>query len=184
MSFLVDLRVKEADVLQCSRLQDTICERCKSRPDPLLSSPLRDHQLCWRGGFGDYEATFFPGTIGSSHCVNPLTGTEFMHSHLRKSKIEYLISEYTTGFLDTVLVVQVSTGSVFSPLKLHTNTFHPRTSKLLHQSILTPPKADKAPQLVLMASVPVGILGLCVSDMRRKCKIHVEQMVANPRWAH
>jgi hypothetical protein len=106
-----------------------------------------------------------------------------MHSHFRKSKIEDLISEHTTAFLDNVIVVEVSTGVVFRPMKLQTNTFTPSTSELLQQSSLTPPEADQASQLVQMASVPVGIMCLSPSDMKRKCKSHVEEMISNPQYA-
>jgi hypothetical protein len=83
---------------------------------------------------------------------------EFMHGHLRKSKIEDMISEHISRFLDTVLTVEVSTGSVFKRMKLHTNTFVPKTGDLLQQSSLTPAEADQASQLVQRPSAPVGIL--------------------------
>jgi hypothetical protein len=121
---------------------------------------------------------FFP-----SVCHHKLMATEFMHAHLRKSKIEDLITEHTTGFLDTVIVVEVSTGVVFRPMRLQTNTFAAIGTELLEQSSLTPPKADQAAQLVRMASVPVGILGLSVSEMKKKCDKHIEDMISNAEYA-
>jgi hypothetical protein len=104
-----------------------------------------------------------------------------MHAHLRKSKLEDIISEHTSGFLDTVLVVEVSTGSVFRPMKLATNTFTPSTDELLQQSSLMPVDADQATRLVQMPSIPVGIMSLSLRDMKRKRKSHIEDMISNPQ---
>jgi len=107
---------------------------------------------------------------------------EYLHAHLRKSKIEDLISEHTTGFLDTVITVEVSTGAAFKPMKLHTNTFAPSGDELTWQSSLTPPQPEQAAQLVRRPSVPVGILALSPTDMRRKCNKHVEDMISSPQY--
>jgi hypothetical protein len=127
--------------------------------------------------------SFQVGHFPPSFRYYQLIATEFMHAHLRKSKIEDLISMNTTGFLDAVIVVEVSTGSVFKPMRLHTNTFEAIGNELLEQSILTPPEADQAAQLVRMPSAPVGILGLSVSEMKKKCNKHVEDMISNTKYA-
>ncbi len=106
-----------------------------------------------------------------------------MHAHLRKNKIEDLITEHTTRFLDTIITVEVSTGSVFKPIRIQANTFKPKTDELVFQSSLTPPEAHQAAQLVRMHSVPVGILGLSVSELRKKCEIHIEEMISNSKYA-
>ncbi|KAG4428297.1 hypothetical protein IFR05_016216 [Cadophora sp. M221] len=67
---------------------------------------------------------------------------QLMHAHLHKAKIEDLISEYTTDFLDINLVLEVSTGSVFKPMRVYTNAFLPYGDDLLRQSSLAP--ADQA----------------------------------------
>jgi hypothetical protein len=105
-----------------------------------------------------------------------------MHSHLKKSKIEDLISENTTKFLDTIILVEVSTGSVFRPMRLHTNFFEPKTDELLQQASLTPAEPDQASQLVRLYSAPVGILALSLSDMKKKCQKHIEEMIRNPQY--
>jgi hypothetical protein len=104
-----------------------------------------------------------------------------MHAHFRKRKIKDLISEHTSGFLDTTLIVEISTGSTFKPMRLITNTFVPSTNTLLSQPILASVYADQAAPLVQMPSVPVGILDLSLSEMRRKCKSHIEDMISNPQ---
>jgi hypothetical protein len=106
-----------------------------------------------------------------------------MHGHLRKSKIEDLISEHTTRFLDTVLTVEVSTGSVFKPMRVRTNAFLPKTGDLLRQFSLTPAEADQASQLVQRPSAPVGILGLSLTDLKKKCNNHIEDMISNTQYA-
>jgi hypothetical protein len=106
-----------------------------------------------------------------------------MHSHLRKNEIEDLISEHTNGFLDTVILVEVSTGSVFKPMKLRTNLFEAKTGELLQQASLTSAEPDQALQLVQRLSAPVGILGLSLSDMKKKCEKHIEEMIKNPQYA-
>jgi hypothetical protein len=118
----------------------------------------------------------------SFRCLE-LTSPDFMHAHLRKDKIEDLMSEHTTGFLDTVLILEVSTGSVFKPMRVHTNAFLPNGGDLLRQSSLTPAEADQASQLVQRPSAPVGILGLSLTDMRKKCKNHIEDMISNHQYA-
>lgn len=105
-----------------------------------------------------------------------------MHCHLRKHKIEDLIAEHVSGFLDTVIMVEVSTGSVFKPMVLHANFFIPKTSELLAQSSLTPPEAEQPSQLVLLFSAPVGLLGLSVSELKKKCDKHIENMITNPQY--
>ena len=108
---------------------------------------------------------------------------DFSHAHLRKSRVEDLVSKNTEGFLDTVLKVEVSTGEVFTPLKLRTNRFVPKTEELLQQSSLTPAEPNQSSQLVRRFSAPIGILGLSLGDMRRKCSKHVDEMIANPQYA-
>jgi hypothetical protein len=129
------------------------------------------------------QPSFQVGHFPSCFRHHELIALEFMHEHLRKSKIEDLITEHTKGFLDTVIVVEVSTGAVFRPMKIDTNIFKPRTTELLQQASLTPPEADQASQLVRMRSIPVGILGLSVSDMKKKCERHIEHMIAEPKYA-
>jgi len=106
-----------------------------------------------------------------------------MHSHLRKNEIEDLISEHTDYFLDTALVVEISTGSVFKSMRVNTNLFKPKTSELLQQSSLTPAQPDQASQLVQQYSAPVGILGLSLSEMKKQCNSHIEEMIKNPQYA-
>jgi len=67
-------------------------------------------------------------------------------------------------------------------MRLHTNTFAPSTDELVFQFSLTPPMPEQAAQLVRRRSIPVGILGLSLSDMRRKCNKHIEDMISSPQY--
>lgn len=67
-------------------------------------------------------------------------------------------------------------------MKLETNAFKPRTNELLHHSSLTPAEADQAAHLVQRPSVPVGILGLSLSEIKKKCKNHIEEMISNEQY--
>ncbi|CZR58090.1 uncharacterized protein PAC_07980 [Phialocephala subalpina] len=141
--------------------EEKTCERCTK-----LFSPVAD-QLCCRTGFKDYETTFFP---------------EYLHLHFKKKKIEDLISEHTSGFSNTVLVVDVSTGGLFKPLTLSVNIFKPKDRELLrHASLVSQPGQDS--QLVERYSAPVGILGMSQSEMKKLCTEHIDEMIANPRYA-
>jgi hypothetical protein len=56
--------------------------------------------------------------------------------HLHKHEIETFINEHSNGFIGSELVVEVSTGSVFAPKKLHAHFFKPKhgwESELLRQ---------------------------------------------------
>jgi hypothetical protein len=106
-----------------------------------------------------------------------------MHAHLRKNKIEDVISEYIDSFLDTELVLEVRTGSVFIPMRVHTNVFVPKGDHLVRQSSLAPAEANQASQLVQRYSVPVGIRVLSLADMRKTCNNHIEDMISNPQYA-
>jgi hypothetical protein len=105
-----------------------------------------------------------------------------MHAHLRKNKIEDLITGNTNQFLDNTIIVEVSTGVVFKPMKIQANAFEASTNELLQHSSLTPPQADQAAHLVQLPSAPVGILGLSLSEMKRKCKNHIEDMISNDQY--
>jgi hypothetical protein len=112
-----------------------------------------------------------------------LIASEFMHAHLRKSKIEDLVSDHTAGFLDTIITVEVSAGEVFRPMRLNTNTFAPSTAELLQQNYLLPAEMPLTSQLVRVRSVPIGIMCLSPSDIKRKCKNYIEEMISNPQYA-
>lgn len=132
-------------------------------------SPSAD-QLCCRTGFVDYAEIFFPA---------------YLHAHLKKSKIEDLISEYTNGFRNNAIDVELSTGAAFNkrPLKLHTNEFRPKTNELLRQSRLTTGIDNQKSELVERDSVPLGILGLSEPEMKKLLKRHIEDMIASKRYA-
>ncbi|PVH78181.1 hypothetical protein DL98DRAFT_516856 [Cadophora sp. DSE1049] len=142
------------------------CERCQKLTQ---FSPSAD-QLCCRAGFVDYAAIFFPA---------------YLHSHLKKSKIEDLISKYTNGFRNTTIDVEVSTGAAFNrhPLRLHTNEFRPKTDELLLQSRLTTGIDNQNSELVERDSVPIGILGLSEPEVKKLCRRHIEDMIASPQYA-
>jgi hypothetical protein len=103
---------------------------------------------------------------------------------MRKSKIEDLISEHTTRFLDTTINVEVSTGSIFRPMILKTSFFEPSTDHLLHQSILTAAEIDHSPRWTRLSSAPIGILQLSLSEVKKMCKQHIEDMVSNSKYVN
>ena len=146
-----------------------------------MFSPIAD-QLCCRSGFKDYETAFFPGKNIIQTVSSLLIMTEFLHAHFKKKQIEDLISEHTSGFNNTVLVVEVSTGELFKPMTLTANIFKPKTRELLrHASLVSQPGQDS--QLVERYSAPVGILGLSQSEMKKLCTEHINEMIANPGYA-
>jgi hypothetical protein len=112
-----------------------------------------------------------------------LTVKDFLHSHLKKNAIEKFISENLDGFSNIQLDVGVSTGAVFKPLKLHVNVFQAKTWELLRQMRLADETGDQHAQLLKRYSPPVGLLGLSVPELRKKCEKHVGEMVKNPAYA-
>jgi hypothetical protein len=112
-----------------------------------------------------------------------LTVTDFLHAHLKKNAIEKFISENLAGFSNIQLEVEVSTGAVFKPMKLHANIFQSKTWKLLRQMRLADETGDQMAQLMQRYSPPVGLLGLSVSDLRKKCEKHIGEMIKNPEYA-
>jgi len=103
--------------------------------------------------------------------------SEFLHAHLNKRDVENLIAKHITGFTDTYLEVEVSTGEVFSPMVLPVNVFKPKTLGLLKHTRLAradPVDKEQDLQAVEMYSAPVGILS--------NCKKHIEDMIKNPQY--
>jgi hypothetical protein len=149
---------------QCS--EGASCERCEKLSQ---LSPSTD-QLCCRAGFIDYAEIFFPA---------------YLHAHLKKRKIEDLISEHTNGFRNTTIDVEVSTGAAFNknPLKLRTNVFRPKTDELLFQSHLTTGGDNQNSELVEKDSVPIGILGLYEPEVKKLLRRHIDDMIASSQYA-
>jgi hypothetical protein len=111
--------------------------------------------------------------------------SEFLHAHLNKRDVENLIAKHITGFTDTYLEVEVSTGEVFSPMVLPVNVFKPKTLGLLKHTRLAradPVDKEQDLQAVEMYSAPVGILFLELQEMRSNCKKHIEDMIKNPQY--
>ena len=112
-----------------------------------------------------------------------LTVTDYLHAHLKKNAIESFISENLNGFSNIQLDVDVSTGAVFKPLILQANVFQAKTWELLRQMRLADETGDHNSQLMQRYSPPVGLLGLSVPDLRKKCEKHIGEMVKNPAYA-
>ena len=132
-------------------------------------SPSTD-QLCSRTGFIDYEPAFFPS---------------YLHSHLDRHKIQTLINEHSSGFTDTGLEVEVSTGSAFTPMKLETHFFTPRNgwdSELIKQHHLTVESEEQKSLFQCRYSAPVGLMALSTSDLTKTLRAHVEHMIATPQY--
>lgn len=109
---------------------------------------------------------------------------EYLHSHFKKRKIEELLNEHTNGFHDTVIEVAVHAGLCFKPLRLVVNLFRVKTLDLVEQHRLA--AVNEEPQygpLVLQNSAPIGLMGLSMSDLKDKCKEHIEEMIENPYYA-
>jgi len=148
-------------VLKVPCSEGEICERCRKH-----FSPTAD-QLCCRSGFKDYEEIFFP---------------DFLIEHLKKRKVEDLITEHTSGFSDAVLEIEVTTGSSFKPMRMTANVFRPTTVELLGHHHLTTEAEEQESQLILRYSAPVGLLALSSSELKRICKEHIETMITNAEY--
>lgn len=129
---------------------------------------------------------FYPGTLSPSQdaMLRDLAHhlIEYLHAHFKKSKIEELLNEHTNGFHDTVLEVAVHTGVCFKPLRLVVNLFRVKTLDLVEQHRLAVNKESQYGGLVLQNSAPIGLMGLSMSDLKDKCKEHIEEMIANPYY--
>jgi hypothetical protein len=97
--------------------------------------------------------------------------------------MEDLISEHTSGFLNTELTLEVSIGFVFIPIRTHTHTFLLIGHDLLQQSSLILAEVDEDSQLMQRHSVPIGILGLSLTEMRKKCNNHILDIISNTQYA-
>jgi len=67
-------------------------------------------------------------------------------------------------------------------MTLVANVFAPKTWELLSQHRLGTEQQDRHSKLLLQISAPVGLLGLSTSEMKDKCREHVEDMVRNPEY--
>lgn len=144
-------------------------------------------QVCNRSHFKEYEPVFYPGTLSSQgvmfrglahHLI------EYLHSHFKKKKIEELLDEHTNGFLNTMVEVAVHTGLCFKPLRLEAHLFQVKTLDLLGVVRLAVDKEQ--PQfdgLVIQNSAPIGLMKISMSELKDKCKEHIEEMIENPYYA-
>ena len=131
-------------------------------------SPLAD-QLCCRQGFKDHVEVFFP---------------EFLHAQFDKRMIEALVSKYTNGFRSLTIVVEFSAGAVFKPMKVRANIYRQKSNALLrHSRLITGSGSNQNSELDQQDSLPIGILGLSPSSLKKTCSKHIDQMVATPAYA-
>ncbi|RDW64864.1 hypothetical protein BP6252_10515 [Coleophoma cylindrospora] len=148
--------------IPCS--QDEVCKACVKHCSAL--SPT-NYQLCCRTGFDEYESSFFP---------------DYLSAHLKKKSIEDLISEHTSGFYDDGIDVDVTTGASFKPMRLSTNFFRAESKELLLQHYLGTNLENKD-LLVQQCSAPVGLLGVDVGELKKKCRQYIDDMIGNPLYA-
>ncbi|KAG9235680.1 hypothetical protein BJ875DRAFT_264020 [Amylocarpus encephaloides] len=109
---------------------------------------------------------------------------DYLHSHLKKRKIEDLVSEHTSGWTDTLLEVDVRAGARFVPMRLIVNMFRPETIEILYQDRLattTEPHARRG--LIQQSSAPIGLLGLSTTKLRDKCREHIVEMIKSLHYA-
>lgn len=135
-----------------------------------LVSPGAD-QLCCRLGFKDFAGVFFP---------------DLLHAQFDLLSIEKLVNEHTKGFRSTTIAVEVSTGAAFSFLKLVVNVFRPKTDdhELLRQARLTVGNDNKQnSEFGVHGSLPIGLVGVSQSDMKKACSKYIDKMVAAPGFA-
>ncbi|KAG4429102.1 hypothetical protein IFR05_015416 [Cadophora sp. M221] len=154
-------------ILKVPCSEGEICERCKKSKQAFMS-PTAD-QLCCRQGFKDHVEVFFP---------------TFLHSHLDQRKIEALVSKHTNGFRSITIVVEVSAGVVFKPMKLHANIFRRKTNKLLKQSrLMVGAHSNQNSELEVRDSLPIGIMGILPSRLNNKCSKYTDEMIASSDYA-
>lgn len=105
--------------------------------------------------------------------------------HLEERKIADLVNEHSYRFVGSGFQVEVSTGSAFKPIKLDTYVFKPKgdwESELLRQYRLTVESEEQKSQLLMQFSVPVGLMGISMSQVKNELRKHVKEMVANPQY--
>jgi hypothetical protein len=90
---------------------------------------------------------------------------------LRKSRIEDTITNNTSGFLDTTFCIEVTLDGVFSMSYL-VNTFKPLTPTLLQSY-----RRGQDGSLQDIWSAPIGIMGLSLSDVKRKIQRYLYKVL-------
>ncbi|CZS89813.1 uncharacterized protein RAG0_01067 [Rhynchosporium agropyri] len=122
-----------------------------------------------RDGFKDYVSFFFP---------------VFLHCHLNKRVVQDLVSTHTSGFLDGIITVEISTRAAFDLMVLHANVFQRGTRELLRQSrLMAGTESNVNSNLVVLDSLPIGILGLSQSETRKICSDHIDAMITALSYA-
>ena len=107
----------------------------------------------------------------------------YLHEHLNKRRIEELVTEHASGWLDLSIKVDISTGQIFQPMRLDTTVFTPKTVELTSQTRLTTVEEGQESQIVMQYSAPIGMMGLFLPQLKLKCEDHVEKMVRNPEYS-
>jgi len=154
-------------ILKVPCSEGEICARCKKSKQAFIS-PSAD-QLCCRQGMKDHVDVFFP---------------KFLHSQFDKRKIEALVLKHTNGFRSVTIVVELSAGAAFKPMKVCANIFRRKTNALLRQSrLIAGTGSNQNSELEEQDSLPIGILGLSPSSLKKTCSKHIEEMVASPGYA-
>jgi hypothetical protein len=102
---------------------------------------------------------------------------------LAKIQVENLIDEHSRGFVGEAFDVQVKTGPVFTPMTLSTHIFKPKDEGLLGIYRLRTNDEEEMGHLTRQYSAPIGIMCLTVSDMKARCREHIEEMILNPYYS-
>ena len=97
-------------------------------------------------------------------------------SHLTQQAVERFVTEHAEKFNDQSLEVAVTWGAG-APMKLAVNSFIPSTNEILQQSY-----QDQDGDLLRVESLPVGLLSIAPSELKRVCMAHLESVLENPSY--
>lgn len=105
--------------------------------------------------------------------------TGFLHQHLDQKEIEKFITQHVRSCNADDLVVEISAGKVFKPIKIRVNPFVPSTFAITKHYQLVDGPAGHESQLLERDSARVGILGVSPSGLWSKIMRHMKAMVEN-----
>ena len=94
------------------------------------------------------------------------------------------MDEHMKDFKDGSFDVYVTSGSVFTPMKVEVHFFTPKgwESELLKHHHLTTESEEQKSQIILRYSAPVGLMSLSTSEQKKALKQHIEDMLENPYY--
>lgn len=103
-------------------------------------------------------------------------------SHFTKREVKSLITRNVDSFVGAGTTVTVHCGRSFAPMELTAHFFKPKTNTLLFHHYATNSSNERMTRIILRRCAPVGLLGVDIQDLQKKCRSNIASIVSHPDY--